>query len=384
MARPKQIENKGMTSSLIIVPSGKKILTQNQEHFNRLLQEIDRLKKKNDLDKAKLETLLTWFVNHILPLSKENAQRRIELSFLFSELESSIKFSKYQKEDIQSVIVHLLTRAFEVTEPNEEQIALFDRYNDQSYAEIEEDESAMMKDFFAEMVREKFGVDVEIPGPDASPEELEKFQNQLHEAREKQKAEENSSSGKKTKKQREREEKEKNVNELKNLSIRSIYISLVKELHPDGERDPVLKARKEEKMKEASEAYEKSDLLTLLRLQGEIIKNLTEGLATIADERLGLYNLALEEQVRLLQHENWELPANQRYRFVAKVARLNLKAAMRSIHKAHNEERDFNHLITSTISNLRSNPSKKYVIGLIDSYLDELDDTDSEFDFDDF
>lgn len=81
-------------------------------------------------------------------------------------------------------------------------------------------------------------------------------------------------------------------------SIRSIYISLVKKLHPDREPDETEKARKTEIVKQLTEAYEKKDLISLLLLQSEHQLNKDKEL-----KDLKAYNQILEEQVASLEEE---------------------------------------------------------------------------------
>jgi len=81
-------------------------------------------------------------------------------------------------------------------------------------------------------------------------------------------------------------------------SIRSIYISLVKKLHPDREPDEEEKIRKTEIVKQLTEAYEKKDLISLLLLQSEHQLNKDKDL-----KDLKAYNQILEEQVASLEEE---------------------------------------------------------------------------------
>lgn len=83
-------------------------------------------------------------------------------------------------------------------------------------------------------------------------------------------------------------------------SIRSIYIPLVKKLHPDREPDENEKIRKTEILKKLTEAYEKKDLIALLMLQSEYQLKQDEQ-DKIKD--LESYNKILEEQVAQLEEE---------------------------------------------------------------------------------
>lgn len=81
-------------------------------------------------------------------------------------------------------------------------------------------------------------------------------------------------------------------------SIRSIYISLVKKLHPDKEPDENEKIRKTEVVKQLTEAYENKDLLSLLLLQSKYQISKEKDLKDLRS-----YNQILEEQVSTLEEE---------------------------------------------------------------------------------
>ena len=119
-------------------------------------------------------------------------------------------------------------------------------------------------------------------------------------------------SKKKSKKQLEKEELKKQEEAIQNKSIRSIYISLTKILHPDTETDEVLKKEKEELMKAVTAAYEQKDLSTLLRLEMEWVYKTSEHLEKLAEDKLKIYISVLKERVSELELEKHMLYRNPR------------------------------------------------------------------------
>jgi hypothetical protein len=75
----------------------------------------------------------------------------------------------------------------------------------------------------------------------------------------------------------------------------------VKALHPDREPDPAEKARKTELLQRVTAAYERNELLTLLRLQLELERLDPAHLENLADTQLAPYNRLLREQVQELE-----------------------------------------------------------------------------------
>lgn len=78
---------------------------------------------------------------------------------------------------------------------------------------------------------------------------------------------ENKTSQAKEKKMTKAEMNQKLQEEQTLKSMREIYLELVKELHPDREMDETLRALKEERMKQLTEAYKQKDLASLLMMQ---------------------------------------------------------------------------------------------------------------------
>lgn len=87
-------------------------------------------------------------------------------------------------------------------------------------------------------------------------------------------------------------------------SMRTVYMELVKKLHPDREQDEALRAVKEERMKQLTEAYQKKDLAALLTMQVSWLEEtvtLTPG--ELSDEVLKGYNKVLRAQLKKLEEE---------------------------------------------------------------------------------
>lgn len=98
--------------------------------------------------------------------------------------------------------------------------------------------------------------------------------------------------------------KRKQQEEQVNKSIRSIYMELAKNLHPDLEQDEELRVLKEERMKQLTEAYQKKDLAALLCMQNNWTDNpVDESLADQPDQLLKGYNKVLKAQLKKLEDE---------------------------------------------------------------------------------
>jgi hypothetical protein len=79
-------------------------------------------------------------------------------------------------------------------------------------------------------------------------------------------------------------------------TIKAIYRRLSSALHPDKERDPVVREQKNSLMVEANKAYAAQDLDGLLRLQKEAMRYGHSGTA-LGDAQLALINGMLHQQL---------------------------------------------------------------------------------------
>jgi hypothetical protein len=160
-----------------------------------------------------------------------------------------------------------------------------------------------------------YGKKVNLDDVDVNdPESVARFQARMKELFEEFKHENSKDkSRKKSKKQIKLEEQEKVSDLIKNKSLRSIYITLSKALHPDTETDEALKNHKLELMKSVTIAYEQKDLKTLLRLEMEWVYKTSEHLEQLAEDKLKVYISVLKERVSELEVERQMIKQNPRF-----------------------------------------------------------------------
>lgn len=86
------------------------------------------------------------------------------------------------------------------------------------------------------------------------------------------------------------------IDEEAGVVLRRLYRQLASALHPDREGDPLQRQRKTALMGEANAAYDRRDLLTLMRLQGQQVTLAGDG-APQAERRLQAMTALLRQQV---------------------------------------------------------------------------------------
>ncbi len=261
--------------ALQISAKNKQILTKTQLDFNKIITRIQKLEKELVDREKKLDNLLLYYNKNVTPVSSESQDLQTELCFALDEAYKKNKLSKKVKEQVSDLIQFLFDQIFSERTPTKEQEALYDTWSELSYKEEMETQAAMDKEMFSHFMNFNFGVDVDMENVDMEdPESFQKFKNEFEEKIKAKNDEEDqqkskSTTKKKTKKQLEKEAILKAEQELKTKSVRSIYISLTKVLHPDVESDAELKQEKEEILKQVTIAYEEKDLATLLKLEME-------------------------------------------------------------------------------------------------------------------
>ena len=290
---------------LVHIPSlstDNPLLTKAQKEFNRLTKRIAKLETEVHEFREAATRLRQRVQNEYRPLQARHNDERANLVRLFDRALDTYKLTKGERNKILDLMldgcIDLLDRGHPELQP------IFDKYAPPTPTEEEEVEadrqtSEAMKQLFTL----RFGIEFD---PDVDVSTREKFHayvdQKLAEQRAQYEAEQQQrqaryANRKKTPKQQAAEAKkhaeEKNITK----SVRSLYMDLVKALHPDREPDEAEKIRKTELLKQVTTAYEANELLTLLRLQLELNRIDQSHLENLAEDQLRYYNKLLLEQV---------------------------------------------------------------------------------------
>lgn len=352
---------KSASTGLIISKQQKNILTKQQQAFNKLIKKIEKLRIELDQVNKSLDEKLDFYGKHIYPLEQQLTGLNKEVTkLLYRFFKDKKLLSKKERQSLGEVIAARLNTIFQFEhgEPEDELKEIFKAVEGISYEEAAEEDLCNMKNEMENMF-EKFGFEMNFDDLHSkmTQEEIikkamemqEEFKQQASEKDKKQKT------GKKTKKQQEKEEKERQAEEARTKNIGSIYRQLAKIFHPDLEQDEELKLQKEELMKQLTIAYENKDLHTLLSLELEWVQKEENNPGKLADDKLGIYNEVLKEQVYELEEEINAALQHPRYhalqRFVMfphQMKNLNISREKQRIEAAKND-------MTISIAKLKGN-----------------------------
>jgi hypothetical protein len=299
----------------LTIAEQEKPLSKNQQAFNRLTARIGKLRAEIEQNGNKLRSLSAVYHTELLPAIEQLGHGKIMLAKALDAAGKTVKLPAKLRADAEDFIFELLDDAFTVVMPDAEAEALFNSVSDSSYKEVVAEDRETLKEQMEDHLYEMFGIEVDMDGFNGSPEEIadfeQKIKEQLHGAQQKK------SERKKTKKQIAKEAQQQQQEEVKNKSVRSIYMSLVKLLHPDTEQDETLRKEKEEIMKQVTTAYNGNDLSTLLQLELRWVAKESGHLEKMSDDKLAVYIGVLKEQVRELEMDREMLLANPAFAEVA-------------------------------------------------------------------
>jgi hypothetical protein len=361
-------------TSVTIVPKGAQKLTKTQDRFNKITERIEKLEKQLIQKEVTLQNLLIYFSKSIDPLIESEARDKIKLAFTVEEKMLMTKLSKKAKEQASDLIVCLLNNAFSEVIANKEEIELYDRHSEFTFEEEKEDDILKMKADMEFMFAMQ-GIEIDLTDVDIeNEEEVAKLMNELQQKVQNQRVDEankrfenpKQKSKKKTKKEIEREIQEAAKIEAQKKSLKSIYISLSKALHPDTETDPIEKAKKEELMKKVTVAYQEKNFPLLLQLELEWINQTSENLTELSEDKLKVYIEILLDRERELQNEKYRLEHDPRFIKIRSFTHMSEKSAIKAIDANKIELKSNKNFMDSAHKIFSISKTKSDITALID------------------
>lgn len=296
-------------TGLIISMHQKNILSKQQQTFNKLVKKIEKLRLELEQINKTLNEKLDFYGKNIYGLEQQLTELNKEgTKLLYRFFKNKKLLSKKERESLGRILAAQLNVIFEFEkgEPDAELKEIFKTVEGKSYEDALEEDFGNMKNEMESMF-EEFGFEMNFDDMHSkmTQEEIIKKAIEMQEQFKQQanKKDQKRSARKKTKKQQEKEEREKQIEEARTKNISSIYKQLAKVFHPDLEQDEELKLQKEELMKQLTIAYEINDLHTLLSLELAWIKKEENNPDKLTDDKLGIYNEVLKEQVYELEEE---------------------------------------------------------------------------------
>ena len=368
-------------SGVIKIVSKEKPLSKNQQAFNRLTTKIANLKKEIDKVNEKLHLLQSMYEKEVRPEVATLGRVKIEMAHLLHEKRKKFKLAKNIKNRLDDLIYNLLDDAFYAVEPSDKDKALYSFYNDVSFEEEEDRHQVDMSEMFADMLYQQTGFKIDPSVLNDKNPDFEKIQA-LFEEQMRGRAEEDKGKFRSKKSQHaiDKEAKEKQKEALKQKSIRSIYLSLAKILHPDTETDENVKCEKEEYMKRVTVAYNDKNLPDLLELEMQWVHKHENQLNNTPEQTLKHYNELLKEQEENLKEDLYFITQNPAFSTVAHLSNAplsmaiqTLKAERKSYKKTHENYAKHNAILA------QEDNSRAAILNCINTFSESDEDVLDDF-----
>ncbi len=285
------------TKGLVKIPSSSKHLDPDQRSFNRLTDQVHRLREEVAQWQMRLNGVRQRGLSELLPVIEAMQQAQIEqvkqIDALLSRPGKTKHLTRKRRDTLAEYLLWLLEPLLKETQ-DPELVAIHDRHSVLTHAESAELERELARgllgDMFGEEALEGFADgDLEdiLAHAQARLDEHERTRSARKPSRKAQRAVE--------------------IKQEADQAVRETFRKLASHLHPDRETDEAARQRKTELMQRANDAYAKNDLLTLLTLQLECEQLDADQLAELPEARIQRFNHALREQVRALEAEKQQI-----------------------------------------------------------------------------
>jgi hypothetical protein len=280
-----------MQAKLLVGSTNKKRMSAIQKKFNATVKRLEKGKRLLERWKKAKDDFEVIRAEKYRPVIEDINHLQEALVYRFDEFYSRKSFSNRQKEKMAYFITETCDDLLAMGKENEQLKAIFNKYSEDDYDELVEEEKAFEEDLMRDILSDV--LDIELEDDEIDLENLEETARKVSEKVREREAE---SSGDTVPVD---DPEEKDVS----ASVKAVYRRLAASLHPDREQDSVERERKTELMQKVTTAYREKDLLQLLELQLEIEQIDQEHIDTLSQQTLTHYVSVLERQVEEVSNE---------------------------------------------------------------------------------
>ena len=277
-------------------------LSAAQKRFNKLLDSIDKFKAQIAEAQRLADTYRVLYSDTLTPLQAQNNAAMRRMALLLDERLARKGLSAAHKKSLIDILCGLCELL--AVNGDEEMTALHDKHSPQSLREMQEEESARVRNLMKNALGDRLDVDLE----DESLDPMARLEAFLSAAKAKQADEEEQAqrhhAAKASKKpptaaQRKAGQQQEDAK----LVLRQVYRQLASALHPDREKDPAEHQRKTALMSQANAAYAQQDLVTLLHIQQRIEQLEPGAISEMPEARIAAMTTLLKQQAAELEDE---------------------------------------------------------------------------------
>jgi hypothetical protein len=286
----------------------KGVLSKEQKRFNDYLKKIKTLKIQIEESKDIALELGKLAQSKIRPAEERMFEIWKKFLLHFDQVSFGDALKKKQKERYEAILFELADAYLADAKVDEAVKAIFDRYSQESFDDIQEEGLEMGRDYIVALFKQQFDVDIDpediqdVKDPFNNPKLFEKIaeakiKHDQNQAENKQKQAEKDAQKKKSDKQIQSDERKKVAESAISKTTKQIYMDLVKNFHPDTEQDEERKKWKTDIMQQITAAYDEDDYIRLLELQMSLLEDRENALTAFDDKQLKYFNDALKGQM---------------------------------------------------------------------------------------
>jgi succinate dehydrogenase flavin-adding protein (antitoxin of CptAB toxin-antitoxin module) len=275
-------------------------LDKAKQEFSRLLDQVDQLKKESQTRENQLQEVRRRIQTELQPMLKEVIELRLALNELLESKIAEKGFNRQDKQTLTDLLFYncdLLEQEFghDMTEIRLRYLTKSEKKQYEQMGAVED----LFNAFFEEAQKQYAG------GGENNAREDSRTENGQKKNARKRKA-----GPAETPQPDPVDPTVKKKLDLQRY-IRSLYLTLVKNIHPDLEQDPGKKQQRTDLMQKVTHAYQQLDLYELLKARKELLE-IDEENAPFPDSRSESEELdQLKQYIRILKSQQQEIQSEQ-------------------------------------------------------------------------
>lgn len=268
--------------------------------FNLQLTRIDKLKSQLRALDALAQSHRQAVHDALGPLHEAHAQSMREMVRLLDQRLATLSLSRLQRETGRELLCGLARTLAQ--DGDAEMAALHDKHHPQPLAELEQADKADLREQLEDMLGEPLdGLQEGASFDDLMAAGMARMRQAQEAEQERRRAA--AAKRKARKKPGAAQAAAQALMDDAQSSLRSLFRQLASMLHPDRETDAQLRQTKTALMSEANAAYERRDLVTLLRIQQRALGADPLAAARLSEDKLAALTQLLKQQVAELERE---------------------------------------------------------------------------------
>jgi hypothetical protein len=304
---------------VVPTPAADRPLAKSQETFRGLLAKVETLREVIDAEEQELDATLSFYAQEVVPrLARQTVLQKDLVRAVAPYVNKTLFPRKEQRVEVKEFTRELLDEIanWERGLIDDDLREIYNAVHGVGYAKDERKTIAAVKAALAQTLAEA-GLDVDFAELESATSEAEfmaRAEALIARARKMKEAEAEAAHCAEHGHHVTEDAQVRAEEEFRKRSIANIYKQLARVLHPDFERDTERQKYKVQLMQELTVAYRQNDLHTLLRLEMRWIENEGGDIARLTEEKLGVYNEVLKDQVQGLEQRLRGMMFHPRFR----------------------------------------------------------------------